>query len=123
MTAELDEARAAGDEVAGVEAPGDEAVRLGEVGSARAALVLAGRLVAEGVGARAVGAEVWVRSADRDRALTFAQLFHEVDRGASQVAPRPGAWAEMRAGRAVRVAVVVVFVLVALAAVAAAILL
>ena len=100
---------------------GDAAVELGDLGDARLAQRLACRLVAEGIGAVAVGGVVWVREADRATALTCARLFHEVDTGRSRVAPAPGSWAGSAAGRAVRVAVVVALALVVLTALAIAV--
>jgi hypothetical protein len=62
---------------------------LGDVGSPAAAVLLASRLEAEGLGARASGSEVWVAADDLDDALVMARLFREVDAGTSRVAPVP----------------------------------
>ncbi len=99
----------------------DDAVVLGELVSDHAAVVLARRLVAERIGAEAVGPLVWVRAADRERAVVLARLYHEVDTGRSRVAPVPGTWASTRSGVVVRALAVALVVIPALSALVIAI--
>jgi hypothetical protein len=65
------------------------AVLLGQFVDFQAASVLAGRLVAEGVGAVAQGSRVWVAAIDLGDAVVMTRLFREVDQGTSRVAPPP----------------------------------
>ena len=67
-------------------------VMLGEFGSDEEAWLLAGRLVAERVGARTEGSAVWVGARDLDDAVVMTRLFREVDQGVSRVAPPPVTW-------------------------------
>lgn len=96
-------------------------VRLGEFASDQEAWLLVGRLVAEGVGARAEGSAVWVVAADLDDAVVMTRLFREVDQGVSRVAPPPAtlwfgpAWRRM-AGVVVLALLIVPTVFVLLAA-------
>lgn len=77
-------------------------VLLGDEGSADAAQRLVQRLIIEGVGAVAVGSQVWVRPEEHTHAFVLARLFAEVDRGASKIAPPPaGAWRGSRLRRLV----------------------
>jgi hypothetical protein len=69
--------------------PFEARVALGGFESPEIADRLAGRLVAEGVGAVAWGGEVWVHRHDLDEAVVLARLFREVDEGRSLVAPAP----------------------------------
>lgn len=94
---------------------------LGEEADEPAARRLAARLVAEGIGAQAVGPQVWVRAADRSEALVLARLFHEVDQGRSRVAAPPGAWSSGRRGTVARVAVTVTLAVAVLAALVVAV--
>jgi hypothetical protein len=69
--------------------PPGERVALGGFESPETARLLAGRLVAEGVGAVARDREVWVHRVDADEAVVLGRLFREIDEGRSRVAPVP----------------------------------
>jgi hypothetical protein len=103
------------------EAPGERLARLAGPGEAR---LLASRLTAEGVGAVASGAEVYVRSQDLARARVLAALFAEVDAGRSSVVPplRRSLWEGDRrdalAGSLLAAAVAMPLVVVVLLAIA-----
>jgi hypothetical protein len=96
-------------------------VALGGSDSPEAARRLAGRLVAEGVGAVAWNRDVWVHRVDAEEAVVLGRLFREIDEGRSRVAPVPSSlwtgplWRQLLAVL-VLAAIVVPTVIVALAA-------